>query len=72
MTHSAISVREIMKTKVHFHKPGENYKTDGYVVTSKTMKLLQEHLKLTGGQVTLQTNLITYKVKLSQRLKLMK
>ncbi|KDR12338.1 probable glutamine--tRNA ligase [Zootermopsis nevadensis] len=51
VTHSAISVREIMKTKVHFHKPGENYKTDGYVVTSKTMKLLQEHLKLTGGQV---------------------
>jgi glutaminyl-tRNA synthetase len=43
-----------MKTKVHFHKPGENYKTDGYVVTRNTMQLLQEHLKLTGGQVTSQ------------------
>ena len=30
---------------------GENYKTDGYVVTPNTMKLLQEHLKTTGGQV---------------------
>ncbi|XP_069684167.1 probable glutamine--tRNA ligase [Periplaneta americana] len=47
----AISISEMMKTKVHFHKPGENFKTDGYVVTSNTMKLLQEHLKITGGQV---------------------
>ena len=30
---------------------GENYKTDGYVVTDKTMDLLKEHLKITGGQV---------------------
>ncbi|XP_041130173.1 glutamine--tRNA ligase-like [Polyodon spathula] len=34
-----------------FHKPGENYKTEGYVVTPNTMTLLQEHLELTGGQV---------------------
>jgi hypothetical protein len=47
-----ISISEIMKTKVHFHKTGENYKTDGYIVTANTMQLLQEHLKLTGGQVT--------------------
>jgi hypothetical protein len=47
---------EIMKTKVNFHKPGENYKTDGYVVTPNTMRLLQEHLKLTRGQVTSQAN----------------
>lgn len=40
-----------MKTKVHFHKVGENYKTDGYVVTSKTKELLAEHLKITGGKV---------------------
>ncbi|XP_033606818.1 probable glutamine--tRNA ligase [Cryptotermes secundus] len=46
-----MSISEIMKTKIHFHKPGENYKTDGYVVTPNTMKLLQEHLKLTRGQV---------------------
>lgn len=40
-----------MKTKVQFHKVGENYKTDGYVVTSKTKELLAEHLKITGGKV---------------------
>ncbi|KAB5567684.1 hypothetical protein PHYPO_G00235700 [Pangasianodon hypophthalmus] len=34
-----------------FHKPGENYKTEGYVVTPNTMKLLKQHLELTGGQV---------------------
>lgn len=48
-----------MRTKVNFHKPGENYKTDGYVVTPKTMQLLQEHLQLTGGQVTLQACCLT-------------
>ncbi|XP_062854607.1 glutamine--tRNA ligase [Trichomycterus rosablanca] len=34
-----------------FHKPGENYKTEGYVVTPNTMRLLKEHLEITGGQV---------------------
>ncbi|NXC22673.1 SYQ ligase, partial [Corythaeola cristata] len=34
-----------------FHKPGENYKTEGYVVTSNTMALLKQHLAITGGQV---------------------
>uniref|UniRef100_H3A9R5 Glutamine--tRNA ligase n=1 Tax=Latimeria chalumnae TaxID=7897 RepID=H3A9R5_LATCH len=34
-----------------FHKPGENYKTEGYVVTPNTMNLLKEHLWITGGQV---------------------
>ncbi|XP_016140686.1 glutamine--tRNA ligase-like [Sinocyclocheilus grahami] len=34
-----------------FHKPGENYKTEGYVVTSNTMNLLKKHLEETGGQV---------------------
>lgn len=41
---------ELMKS-INFHKPGENYKTDGYVITDKTMDLLKEHLKITGGQV---------------------
>lgn len=41
---------ELMK-RVNFHKPGENHITDGYVVTPKTMDLLKEHLKITGGQV---------------------
>lgn len=47
----ASSIAELMKTKVHFHAPGENYKTDGYVVTPNTERLLKEHLKITGGQV---------------------
>lgn len=47
----ASSIAELMKTKVHFHAPGENYKTDGYVVTPDTERLLKEHLKKTGGQV---------------------
>lgn len=34
-----------------FHKPGENFKTEGYVVTPNTMALLKKHLELTGGQV---------------------
>ncbi|KAJ8257376.1 hypothetical protein GJAV_G00184940 [Gymnothorax javanicus] len=34
-----------------FHKPGENYKTEGYVVTPNTETLLKEHLEITGGQV---------------------
>ena len=47
----AATIAELMKTKVNFHKPGENYKTDGYVITDKTMDILAEHLKRTGGQV---------------------
>ena len=31
---------------------GENYLTEGYVVTPHTMKLLQDHLKFTGGKVS--------------------
>lgn len=46
----ASSIAELMKTKVHFHAPGENYKTDGYVVTPNTERLLKEHLKITGGR----------------------
>lgn len=33
--------------------PGENYKTEGYVVTPNTMALLKQHLAVTGGQVSL-------------------
>ncbi|XP_046612758.1 probable glutamine--tRNA ligase isoform X1 [Neodiprion virginianus] len=47
----ARTISELMKTKVHFHKPGENYKTEGYVITSNTHNLLKEHLKVTGGKV---------------------
>lgn len=34
-----------------FHKPGENYKTEGYVVTPNTMDLLKKHMEITGGQI---------------------
>ncbi|XP_072569267.1 glutamine--tRNA ligase [Paramormyrops kingsleyae] len=34
-----------------FHKTGENYKTEGYVMTPNTMNLLKKHLEITGGQV---------------------
>ncbi|KAG7228220.1 hypothetical protein INR49_013383 [Caranx melampygus] len=34
-----------------FHKTGENFKTEGYVVTPNTMSLLKKHLELTGGQI---------------------
>ena len=47
----AATITELMKNKVHFHKPGENYKTDGYVITDKTMNHLAAHLKRTKGQV---------------------
>nr|XP_032637664.1 glutamine--tRNA ligase [Chelonoidis abingdonii] len=33
-----------------FHKPGENYKTEGYVITPHTMALMKQHLEITGGQ----------------------
>lgn len=47
----AQTISELMRTKVHFHKPGENYKTDGYIVTPNTHHLLQKHLKATNGKV---------------------
>lgn len=47
----AQTISELMKTKINFHKPGENYKADGYIVTSNTYHLLQKHLKATGGKV---------------------
>ncbi|XP_077369978.1 glutamine--tRNA ligase [Festucalex cinctus] len=34
-----------------FHKPGENYTTEDYVVTPNTMDLLKKHLELFGGQI---------------------
>lgn len=48
---SAQTIAELMRTKVHFHAPGDNYKTDGYVATPNTERLLQQHLLATGGRV---------------------
>lgn len=45
-----LTISSIMK-KINFHKPGENFKTDGYVITPNTMDLLKKHLELTKGQV---------------------
>lgn len=47
---NALSIMDVMK-KLNFHKPGENFKTDGYVVTERTQELMKQHLKLTGGKV---------------------
>ena len=41
-----------------FHKPGENYKTDGYIITPKTMDLMKEHLDKYGKQVGIYVSLI--------------
>ncbi|KAM3968219.1 glutaminyl-tRNA synthetase [Aphomia sociella] len=46
----ASSILELMK-KLPFHSPGENFKSDGYVVTPDTKRLLDEHLKITSGKV---------------------
>ena len=47
----AATIAELMRNKVHFHKPGENFKTDGYVIDETTMDRLAAHLKRTNGQV---------------------
>jgi len=48
---SVKSFNEICGDALKFHKPGENYKTDNYVITDKTMDLLKKHMKETGGKV---------------------
>ncbi|XP_068237763.1 probable glutamine--tRNA ligase [Palaemon carinicauda] len=45
-----LTMTELLRT-VQFHAPGENHKTDGYIITDQTERLLKEHLKVTGGQV---------------------
>ncbi|XP_072329220.1 glutamine--tRNA ligase isoform X1 [Scyliorhinus torazame] len=48
---SASLMDQLRGEAITFHKPGENFKTDGYTVTANTMDLLQKHLEITGGQV---------------------
>lgn len=43
-------VRAVLQPE-HPLPAGENYKTEGYVVTPNTMALLKQHLAITGGQV---------------------
>ncbi|CAF1192133.1 unnamed protein product [Adineta steineri] len=45
------SFADLVGEALNFHKPGENYKTEGYQMTPNTMNLIREHLKKTGGQV---------------------
>ncbi|XP_071960107.1 glutamine--tRNA ligase-like [Antedon mediterranea] len=45
------SMNQLCGEALRFHKTGENYKTEGYVVTPKTMDLLKQHLKETNGEV---------------------
>lgn len=50
----SVNILDVMR-KVSFHAPGENYKTDGYIITDNTHRLLKEHLKVTGGKVRTNT-----------------
>uniref|UniRef100_A0A2K5RX67 glutamine--tRNA ligase n=1 Tax=Cebus imitator TaxID=2715852 RepID=A0A2K5RX67_CEBIM len=49
-----VQLEETDRTAKDFHKPGENYKTPGYVMTPHTTNLLKQHLEITGGQVRTQ------------------
>lgn len=63
-TSSELSANHILKlpemgchcAHVSSLSPGENFKTEGYVVTPKTMEMLKKHLEETGGQVKLLFN----------------
>uniref|UniRef100_A0A4W3JZG8 Glutamine--tRNA ligase n=1 Tax=Callorhinchus milii TaxID=7868 RepID=A0A4W3JZG8_CALMI len=48
---SASLMEQLRGEALKFHKPGENFKTEGYVVTQNTMSLLKMHLEMTAGQV---------------------
>ncbi|XP_050535028.1 probable glutamine--tRNA ligase [Daktulosphaira vitifoliae] len=50
LIYTPMSIEEVV-SKVDFHKPGENFKTNGYVITPNTEKLLAKHLKETHGKV---------------------
>jgi len=45
-----MSILELLRS-LPLHKPGENFKCDGYTVTPRTAELIKEHLKTTGGKV---------------------
>ncbi|XP_031700186.1 glutamine--tRNA ligase [Anarrhichthys ocellatus] len=44
-------MEQLRGESLKFHKPGENYKSEGYVITANTMDLLKKHMELTGGQI---------------------
>ncbi|XP_014773405.1 glutamine--tRNA ligase [Octopus bimaculoides] len=45
------SFMDLVGSSVKFHKVGENFKTDGYVIMPRTMELLKQHLKETNSTV---------------------
>lgn len=47
----AETMDELLRTRAHFHKVGENFKTDGYMTTPQTEKLLKAHVAAVGGKV---------------------
>ncbi|XP_068599707.1 glutamine--tRNA ligase-like [Brachionichthys hirsutus] len=52
VTGEGMSLMEQLRGEaLKFHKPGENYTTEGYVVTPNTMSLLKKHMEETGGQI---------------------
>lgn len=40
-----------MISSLQLHKPGENFTTDGYVLTKNTKNLIEDHLKITENKV---------------------
>ncbi|KAF8372058.1 qars-1 [Pristionchus pacificus] len=50
-TEGPSTMEELIKSRARLHKVGENYTSDGYVVTPNTERLLKEHVVRTGGQV---------------------
>uniref|UniRef100_A0A7N8WKD3 Probable glutamine--tRNA ligase n=1 Tax=Mastacembelus armatus TaxID=205130 RepID=A0A7N8WKD3_9TELE len=46
-----VAENELKVKKEEVAANGENYKTEGYVVTPNTMSLLKKHLEITGGQI---------------------
>uniref|UniRef100_A0A8C4GQ72 Glutamine--tRNA ligase n=1 Tax=Dicentrarchus labrax TaxID=13489 RepID=A0A8C4GQ72_DICLA len=52
VTHKAkVAENEAKVKKDEVAMNGENYKTEGYVITPNTMDLLKKHLEITGGQI---------------------
>lgn len=46
------TIEDLLRNSTQIHKVGENYKTDGYIITDNTMQLLKEHVKAVDGKVT--------------------
>ena len=45
------SIEELLRTRTHFHKVGENYTTEGYVMHPWSKDLLKKHVETVEGKV---------------------